>query len=1321
MENKESYDKKVVVSHHNLESRDFWKEKLSAETYTGNFLYDFNKQISGEKDTRDNVEITFSPKLVAKLISAAKQSDYALHIILVVGLAVLLDKYSYSTETDKDIIFISPIYKQEKEGEFINTILPLSIPKKGDPSFKTFLQQAKQAVLEAVHHQNYPIELLARQMNLSADSDATGKAGDFFLFDTAIILENIHDLNYIRHIDFKTVFSFHRTENAITGKLEYNTLRYQKNTIRRITNHFSTLLEQGLFDPNLELSRLEIMTEAEKEELLDTFNRTATEPPGDAAEGTLHNLFEEQVKRTPGKTAVIYTAGETPGSGPGENVSMTYSELNKKSGQLAEILRSKGVKTNDIVPIILETSLEMVVGILGVLKAGGAFLPIEPTDPGERIIYLLNDSGSPLLLTTRNLYEIGMKDLSGKEDKYEMIILEEALESENTTAPGVSAAGDTETADHTDHRTAYVIYTSGTTGKPKGVVVDHKGVINYTSWRQRAYGMLPEDITLQLLSYSFDGFGSNFYSSLLSGGTLVMIPASKKLDYPYIKDIVKHKKVTNISLVPPMYEALLNNASAGELEHLRFVVLGGEKAGAHIIRDAEKKIPGVRHIIEYGPTETSIGAAANVGISPSDTAIIGKPIANTGVYILNAYDKLQPKNVPGELCIAGPGVTRGYLNNQELTAEKFKTSDKSDKSEMLYKTGDLARWLPDGNIELLGRIDQQVKIRGFRVELKEIETLLHQHQEIDDCIVVTRDTGNNNDPLELSAYFKAPENLTSTRVREFLGHRLPDYMIPSHLIRMDEFPLTPNGKIDRKMLSLYSDLSEDRDTVQPRNTIERRMVDVWRQVIGTDAVGIGDGFFDIGGTSIKALAVVTQLSKEFDITIDHIYKYGTIAHIAQNVSWAKGNLKKRIEEIKSGLAEKKPVSPPESVIKERKEQKKEVETQYNAYLEQVEKEKMPDLNEDLDYGHLLLTGGTGYLGAHLIHELLENTDAQLHVLVKEDTLEGAEARLKNRLDYYFEDGFFGSAGSRLNVIHGDLRAEKLGIEDSIYETLCSTVDAVVHAAAKVSLIGLHEDFHKSNVVGTQNLLELAAEGKKKDFHLISDLGVAGGNVEGKQFVLFTESSPTTGKEVGNPYYKSKLEAESVAVSAREKGLNISIYRPFHLTFNSGTGKFHENISNNAFYTRLKALITMNMTPRGWAQIVSMTFADQVARSIRLLMKKKNLLNRTFHLRNPYALDWGKMSVLLVEAGMDIKPVNLVDFLDRMITFIDEDKHMELISQFLIYSGALGANIHENATTNVEIAFRRTTKLLELLGFQWPETNQRHIEKMIQHCKHVNYL
>jgi amino acid adenylation domain-containing protein/thioester reductase-like protein len=1312
MGNKESYDKKVVASHHNFESRDFWKEKLSGETYTGNFRYDFNKQIAGEKDRREKVEITFSPKLVSKLLSAAKQSDYALHIILSVGLAVLLDKYSYTTETDKNIIFISPIYKQEKEGEFINTILPLIVPLKGDPSFKTFLQQVKQIVLDAVHHQNYPVELLLQQMNLSPDSDPTGKANDFFLFDSAIFLENIHDIKYIRHIDFKTVFSFARAGDSITGELEYSALLYREQTMRQIARHFSILLEQGLFDPSLELSRLEVLTEAEKEELLDTFSRTSLESAENTADWTLHALFEEQVKKTPGKTAVIYAAGD--------DVSLTYGELNEKADRLAGILKRKGVKANTIVSLILEPSLEMVVGILGVLKAGGAFLPIEPTDPSERIFYLLNDCGTPLLVTTRDLFEIGVKDLTGKENEYETIILDEVPESVASTGPTV--AGDVGEPEIPGNRAAYVIYTSGTTGKPKGVLVDHKGVINYTLWRMKTYGMTPEDITLQLLSYSFDGFGSNFYSSLISGGTLVMFPSSKKMDYGYIKEIVKHKKVTNISLVPPMYEALLSSDTGGELAHLKFVVLGGERAGSHIIRAAEEKIPGIRHIIEYGPTETSIGAAANVGVSPSDTAVIGKPIANTAVYILNPRDKFQPINVPGELCIAGPGVTRGYVNNQNLTAEKFNWPDEfheSYKTDSFYKTGDLARWLPDGNIELLGRIDGQVKIRGFRVELKEIESLLRQLHEIDDCIVVTRDTGSSSDPLELAAYFKAPEDLTSARVREFLAHCLPDYMIPSHLIRLDEFPLTPNGKIDRKMLSLFSDYTDGRETVQPRNIIEQRMVDVWRQVIGTDAVGIANGFFDIGGTSIKAMAVVAQLSKEFDITIDHIYKYGTIEQIAKNVSWEKDNLKKRVEEIRLALIENIPLSP--AMIKEREEQIKEMETFYNAYSEQVEKEKPVDLGEDLDYGHILLTGGAGYLGAHLIYEFLGATDARLYVLVKEDTPERAEARLRDRLDYYFEEGFFETHRNRLKVIHGDVRAEKLGIEDSLYEELCSTVDAVVHTAARVSYIGIYEDFYKSNVVGTRNLLELAAEGKKKDFHHISDLGVAGGNVEGKRFLLFTEFSPVTGKEASNAYYKSKLEAETAALAARENGLNVSIYRPSHLTFNSGTGKFHEKISNNAFYTRLKAFVTMGMTPVDWTRVIGMTFADRVAGAIGLIMRKKNLLNRTFHLRNPYTLDWKKMTTLLVKAGVDVKPARLVDFLDGMTAFIDEEKHMELISQILIYSGVLGTSRDRQVTTDVEIASWGTAGLLEQLGFEWPEPDQRHIENMIRHCKQVNYL
>jgi len=1313
MRSRDNVEKQLIASHHNLEAEDFWLEKLSGEIHKSCFPYDYDrKEHSAKGYNWDKVELKFNRELVAKLLSVSRQSDHALHIILAAGLVLLLAKYTYSYDSNKDIIIGSPIYRQEIEGEFVNTILPFRFQMKDTLSFKDLLQQAKQTVLEAVQNQNYPVELLIKQLNFSFTSISHQ---DFPLFDTVILLENIHDKKYIRHINLNTIFSFSRTGESITGVLKYNALRYERTTIEQIAAHLTVLLKKALFNANLELSEIEMLTVSERKQILDEFNNTEAEYPGDK---TLDELFEEQVERTPDRAAVLGPVVGTDGNeGRIQEDDMqyvSYRELKKKSNQLARALRDKGIKAGTIVPIIVERSIEMAIGIMAILKAGGAYLPIEPEYPRERIVYMLTDSNAKILLSKVSEVSEVSKDI-------EVIDLTQATQPIPPTHPTHPT--------HPPHPTqlCYVIYTSGTTGKPKGVLVEHRSVVNYIHWRLKSYGFTASDVTLQLLSYAFDGFGCNFYSSLFSGGVLVMIPGSKKMDFDYIKKIVKESGVTNMSLVPGIYEALLQRSEADDLKSLRFVLLGGEKAGANLLKRSKDKNPGIQHIIEYGPTEATIGATANIEVSPEETSIIGRPIANTSIFILDHSHLPQPKGVPGELYIAGAGVARGYLNNPEPAAEKFINLNHSPTHPLthspIYKTGDLACWLHNGNIEFLGRIDQQVKIRGFRVELEEIENHLRQHKEIDECIVITTE-GNENNQLELIAFYKYKKKnniiMTSKEIREFLAKKLPDYMIPSHLIELEEFSLTTNGKIDRKMLVLPEKFDIEIEVIKPRNEIEQRISVVWQEVIGIEEIGIHNGFFDIGGTSIKALTVVSHLSSEFDITIDHIYQHRTIANIAENVTWRKDSLKIKIENIKNILKEGVEVKP--EAIKVLKVQRKQLNKDYKAYMKEIKKEKLPLLAAEQDYGHILLTGGTGFLGAHLIYEMLAVTDAELHLLVRGDSPREAEEHLKTRLDFYFGEKFFDINKKRLHLVHGDIRADKLGIDESLYEKLSETVDAVVHSAADVRHFGMYEDFYKVNVQGTENLLELAERKKKKDFHHISTLSVGSGSIEDKRTIVFTEFCHDVGQKNDNVYIKTKLESEKKVLSYREKGINSSIYRVGNLISHSETGKFQENIEGDAFYAELKATITMGMVPNLKGMFLEMSFIDHMAAACVRLMTRKNLQNETYHLKNIHIVTWPEMVSLLNKSGVDIEVVETEQFLDYLLECIEDDKNMDVIARLLLHVGLFGEMTEDIAT---HTAFRtvtdRTLRILKQLGFEWVKPNESHVGKMIEHCRQVGFL
>jgi amino acid adenylation domain-containing protein/thioester reductase-like protein len=1067
------------------------------------------------------------------------------------------------------------------------------------------------------------------------------------------------------------------------------------------------------------------LDEKEKKQWLNELNKPG-DHAGNPGNKTLVELFAEQVEQTPDAIAVTGPGLDSAGTPrEGERAGVTYRELDRKAAGLAKVLRNKGIQRDNAAAICLERSIGMVIAILAILKAGGAYLPIEPGTPDDRVNYMLSDSSTDLFLTTRYLSEWGKKYGDNKFGGENIFIEEYPGTLDVTLHPGSNPL---------PANLAYIIYTSGTTGRPRGVLVEHRNVVNYTGWRLETYGITAQDVTLQLLSFAFDAFASNFYSSLFSGGVLAMIPDSRKMDYEYIRKVVREERVTNLSLVPAMYEALIDSAGPGDTESLRFVVLGGEKASANLIKKSREKNPQNRHIIEYGPTETTICTAANIGISPQDTTVIGRTIVNTRAYILDRFHHPQPTAVPGELFITGAGVARGYLNKPGLTAEKFDHDlwdlqdyhdEKRQKEQApgkgiyrsyIYRTGDLARWLSDGNIEFLGRIDQQVKIRGFRVEVEEVENVLLRHQDVEQCIVIPRESSRGSE-LELMAYYKKKENtkITTTGIRESLTHQLPDYMRPSHLIELDEFPLTPNGKIDRKALAGLEEFETEEELLKPGNEIEKRILEVFKQVIDIEEIGVNSGFFDVGGTSIRAIFAQAQLSKEFNISVDHFYQYRNIREMANNITWKKDNPEAIIRELK----EKPKMGP--GAVEEYKTREKEVEKAHHAYIQQIEKEDLADITAEKEYRHIFLTGGTGYLGSHLVYRLLETTEAQLHLLVRGDTPRDGEERLKRKLDFYFEGNFFETNRDRLHAVVGDLRGEHLGIDDTVYGELVGITDAVIHAAADNREFGMYEDFHKVNVVGTENLLELVKEGKKKDLHHISTLQIAPDDIQDQHAAIFSEYCLDVG-QIHKDRTRSNLEAEKKVIASRENGSNASIYRVGQLTFHSKTGKFRENIENDKFFTQLKAFITLGMGPEDDGMLFDPCFIDHTAASIVKLMTRKHLYNQTYHIRNPHELTWKDMQSLLHKTGIAVTTVKVNQFLDYLMECIRDDKYFPEIFQLMRYAGLF---IKRPANSGIHIPARvvsdRTERILKRLGLQWENLNESHTGKMIGYCKQQDIL
>jgi amino acid adenylation domain-containing protein/FkbH-like protein len=815
-------------------------------------------------------------ELTAQLAALALETGTTLFMILLSAYTILLSKYA----SQEDIIVGCPVAGRnhgEMEngvGMFVN-VLPLRNQPAGAKTFIQFLGEVRGNSLKALENQDFSYDRLVELLKLKRDLSRNP------LFDTVFVFQNMEEKNLVtfnvdvgesvagnlrfRQVDFELNASkYDLTLEAVEDRrrikfsLEYCTKLFCERTIEQLISHYIRILHQIVQNGEIKLSEISLLTDADVKWIDGLFNHSAAAIPNQ----TINQMFEEASRAYPENTAIIAA-----------DQRITYRDLNIRANRLAWYLLKRGVSPDSLIGVLLDNSIETGVAIIAILKSGAAYLPLDPEYPDARINHILKDSGAQIILTQKK-YLSREVDFEG-----EMIDIEENrfLTREEQNPEGVNHP----------QNLAYVIYTSGSTGDPKGVMIDHCNLVNYVGWRIREYRFKPDDVTLQLLSVAFDGFGSNFYSSLLSGGTLVM-PANKlRRDFDQIGNLIKINKVTNMSVVPPMYRAILDSASPDQLSTLRFVVLAGDKANSDLVNLSRSKSIHTVLINEYGPTENTIAATAYWGLTAATVAVIGRPIANNRLYILGKESEIPlPVGVPGELCIAGAGLGRGYLNHPEMTRRKFRPNAwvKADK---LYRTGDLARMRWDGNIEFLGRVDHQVKVRGYRVELGEIESVLATHPGVKAAFVTANE--DRNHAVCLCAYVGSDSGLNSKELRRYLTERLPEYMIPQYFLKLAEIPLTPNGKIDKSALpALSGSMETGVEYIAPRDDLERKLARIGSEILEVKRIGMDDNFFDLGGHSLKAANLITGIMKEFKVKIPlmQIFETPRFGAIAQRIKQA---------------------------------------------------------------------------------------------------------------------------------------------------------------------------------------------------------------------------------------------------------------------------------------------------------------------------------------------------------------------------------------------------------------------------------------------------
>ncbi len=881
LNNKQKYHEyiKWLRADNKKTQQDFWCEYL--RNYTSKSILD-RKAINGNETEKKVTEQQFSipEELTKKIYDFTRTNNITAAALLYSAWGVLLFNYC----NDEDIAFgtttaVRPADIKNIEntvGLFINTI-PLRIKASSEDSVLSYIKNVNFSLQERKEHEATSLVDIKKYSELHREEE---------LFQSIFVIENYPIDQSLRSYDnplrIKEYSSFEKTnydmttivnlsEGAMDMKLLYNCELYDTKTIQNMVAHYEVILRELIEKSHGTLGTLNILTKGEREELLHLFNDTNSTYNDELL---IHEIFEKRVEESPDCIAVEYG-----------NKKITYLELNKRVNQLARLINKK-VNTNpdSKIGILLYPSLEMIIGVLAILKTGSAYLPIDPDNPTDRNKFIINDSKICALIST--------SEHSKKIDFDGQLIFIDKETGSGGNSDNLERKPDS-------GNLAYVIYTSGSTGYPKGVMVEHRSVVNILLDLEKRYPLRETDTYLLKTTFTFDVSVTELFGWFIGKGKLVILNKGEEKNPYKIIDAVEAFGVTHLNLVPSMFRYILESLSQAKenirkLRSLKYIFSAGEALKPDIVKQFKELGTDIRLENIYGPTECTIYATKYSLKAHQNEAMvpIGTPLSNLRCYIVDKHNRLQPVGVPGELCLSGVGLARGYLNRDELNKEKFVTNPFITEAESnnsysaafhkMYKTGDLARWLPDGNIECLGRNDFQVKIRGFRIELEEIENKLLKYKKIMETVVIPKSDKAGN--VQLCAYFTSEEEVTDSEINNYLSGELPYYMLPSFYIRLDKMPLTQSGKIDRKLLPEGINVRPNIETkyIEPQTEIQREILDIWKKILGIEKIGINDNFFDIGGNSLNLIRLNNKLNTHFkkELPVTTIFQYPTVRGLA---------------------------------------------------------------------------------------------------------------------------------------------------------------------------------------------------------------------------------------------------------------------------------------------------------------------------------------------------------------------------------------------------------------------------------------------------------
>jgi len=1175
-------------------------------------------------------------------------------------------------------------------GMFISTV-PIRFRLDNNTTILDFIKKIAMDSLGLFRHQKYPYQNILEHIRKTNPSQPN-------LYDILISYQNTKINKSSSDIPYEVRWTFngnvadsmqiHLFDMNDSGSLniayDYRLDKYNDDDICNIHNRICFIIEQILNNgQSTTIKDIEIIDAKEKNLILNEFNKT------DLAYDKNKNVicfFEEQVAKTPNNIALVY-----------KNSALSYKELNERVNSLAYFLRNNGIKNNSIVGVMQNRSFEMIISILAVLKAGGAYIPIDPEYPEDRISYMLSNSKSPVLISAKHLNDkIRNINFNGN------VIFADLDNTQIYSLPNDNIKNIS-----TPDDLSYIIYTSGSTGMPKGVMLNHKNLSNFINSMINKISYLNDGSYHSIVSIttvSFDIFAFETLVSLCRGLRLFITDESEQKITLKLERLIIDNNIEIIQSTPSIMNFHVENLSMNGFSKLKYVMLAGEQLPKQLVDKIKVISPNCIVYNGYGPSETTIFSTVK-DVTNLETINIGEPIGNTQIYILNKDFSLLPIKTIGEIYISGDGVGNGYLNRDDLTLERYIANPFKENS-IMYKTGDLGLWLPNGSIECRGRADNQVKLRGLRIELGEIEEQINSFDraaDIKSAVIIK----NEDNKSSLNAFISSKSDINISDLKEYLSTKLPNYMIPNTFTILEKLPFTPNGKIDRKVLANYKIQNEIENIsfVKPRNEIESYIVDSIKRKLCLDNFGIDNNIFDYGADSLAIINILTDLFQyNLSLKVYDFYKFPTVRALYYNV-------------LSTSATVSLPLNNSDYKLNDNLENFSHFNEVVNGFSTNTSASCIYDIN------NVFLTGATGFLGIHILAELLDNYSSinKIYCAIRRKNNLDIKARLMNKVHFYFGNKYDSLIDKYVICVESDINKPYIGLSNNTLESLKGNIDTVIHCAANVKHYGNYADFERTNIEGTKNIIALCNK-LNIPLNYISTMTISGNYLieQNNNSFVFDENTFFKNQSFNdNVYSKSKLIAESIVLGAIDKGLNATIFRIGDLTGRYSDGVFQENIEDNSIYLRLKSILEIGFVPESiFNNNLEFTPVDFAASSICKIIHSDKKLNRIFHIYNPNTL----------------KVHELIDYINKLnynIEILSDNKFLSMIKDLSIdinNQSKIGGIINDFTNDNdlvynhiIETNNNITCNYLNSLNFSWPVLDFDYINLLINYMKNVGFL